>query len=460
VRAYAIPKYGGARQHHGARLVAAILALAFGCAHADAYSVNDAVAYALAHNPSLGAAREQASAADARARAAQSADRPRIDARYGVRRSDNPLDAFADKLNTRRVDPATDFGADALNHPGASTLHNAGIALEWPVYTGGRVAAGIEEARHNERAASLGYARRREVVAFETVAAYRRAQAATAAVSIADDAVRAAERHATTTARLAKQNRIVASDKLTAEVNLALIRSQRERTMTARLNALTQLKRAMGLPYDRAIEIERWDEAAFVAPPSDSLDAIESRALTQRRDIAAEKALFEAARSRVVSARARRKPEISVIASENWYDDSFGLSNNSYTVGATARFNLYDGGRDREETRAAQHGANEREQRLLALNQQVRQEVRDAYYALNDARARLDICADNAGKARRTVELVRARYGEGRTILIDLLQAERVLVETRTTKLSAMLDLAISDASLRLAEGAFALPGE
>jgi len=34
-----------------------------------------------------------------------------------VRRSDNPLDAFADKLNTRTVDPATDFTAQALNYP-------------------------------------------------------------------------------------------------------------------------------------------------------------------------------------------------------------------------------------------------------------------------------------------------------------------------------------------------------
>jgi outer membrane protein len=380
--------------------------------------------------------------------------------RYGVRRSDNPLDAFADKLNTRSVDPATDFSIDALNHPGASTLHNAGIALEWPVYSGGRVAAGINEAQHNERAAQLGYARGREVVAFETVTAYRRAQAAEAAVAIADDAVHAAERHAATTARLAAQNRIVPSDKLTAEVNLALIRASRERAATARLNALTRLKRVMGLPFDTAVEIAPWEEATLGAPPADTLESMESHAAAQRRDLAAERARFEAARARVVSARANGKPQVSVTASENWYDDTFGLGNNSYSIGAAARFNLYDGGRDREETLAAQHDANEREQRLLALERKVRQEVREAYYALNDARARLAICADNAGKAQRTVELVRTRYGEGRTILIDLLQAERALVETRTEKLSAALDLAVAAAQLKAAEGAFALSGK
>ena len=448
------------RGRRGARVFGAVLALLVARAEADAYSVDDAVAYALTHNPGLGAVREQANAADARARAAESARRPRVDARYGVRRSDNPLDAFADKLNTRSVDPATDFGVDALNHPGASTLQNAGVSLEWPVYTGGRVDAGIAEARHNERAATLGYARHREVVAFQTVSAYRRAQAAEAALTIADDAVRAAERHAATTARLAAQNRIVVSDKLTAEINLALIRSSRERAATAQLNAMTQLKRVMGAPFDAAVDVERWDEASFASSTTDPLEAIEHRALAQRRDVAAESALFEAARSRVTGAHARGKPEISVVASENWYDDSFGFSNNSYTVGAMARFNLYDGGRDREDILAAQHEANSREQRLVELNRQVRQEVRDAYRAFDSARARLDICADNAGKAQRTVDLVRTRYGEGRTILIDLLQAERALVETRTEKLTATLDLAVAAASLKLAEGAFALPGE
>lgn len=445
---------------YGARFVAAMLATAMARAGADAYSAADAIAYALAHNPSLGAAHERVGGADARARAAEGMRLPQVEARYLARRSDNPLDAFADKLNTRSVNPAADFGAGALNRPGFSTLHNAGIALEWPVYSGGRTEAGIREARHNRQAAASGYERLREVIAFEALAAYRRAQAAEAAVAIAAQAVRAAERHARTTAQLLAQKRTVLSDKLTAEVNLALVQAQRERAVSRRRIALAQLKRVMGLPLDATIEIGRWDEAAVAAPAPETLATIERRALERRRDMAAQKALIEAGRSRVSSARAAGKPQVSVFAAENWYDDSPGLANRSFTVGAAVRLNLYSGGRDRAEIRAAQHDANEREQELLALTQQVRQEVREAFYGLNEARARVAIAADNVGKAERTVELVRARYGEGRTILIDLLQAERVLVDARTEKLGAALDLAVVAASLELAGGALASASE
>ncbi len=64
-------------------------------------SLDEAIRHALSQNPELRVADRQAQAADARADAAKGAFLPQIDVRYLVRRSDNPLDAFADKLNTR-----------------------------------------------------------------------------------------------------------------------------------------------------------------------------------------------------------------------------------------------------------------------------------------------------------------------------------------------------------------------
>lgn len=426
-------------------------------ARAESLSPNAAVAYALVHNPDLRADGEQVAAAGERARAEESARLPQIDARYVARRSDNPLDVFADKLNTRSVNPGVDFSADALNHPSTNTLYNAGLVLEWPLYTGGRREAGIRAARENERATSLGHERLREVIAFQTLSAYRRAQATQAAVTLAEDAQRAARQHASTTARLLAQNRIVPSDKLSAEVYLSLVESQRERAVMRQLNALTQLKQVMGMPFDAALDLEPWDENT-PSPSVESLADLEARALDRRRDIAAAQSLFDAARSRVGVARAAGKPNVSLFAAENWYDDTFGLDNRSFSVGAALRLSLYSGGRDTAQISAAQHDANEREERLEALRQKVRQEVREAYYAFNEARARVNISADNANKAQRTVELVRARYGEGRTILIDLLQAERVLVEARAERLAAALDLALAGAALELAGGTLALP--
>src|SRR3970040_1058321 len=83
-------------------------------------SLDEAIRRALSQNLELRAADRQAQAADARADAARGAFLPQVGVRYMVRRSDNPLDAFADKINTRTADPATDFSAQALNYPSTS----------------------------------------------------------------------------------------------------------------------------------------------------------------------------------------------------------------------------------------------------------------------------------------------------------------------------------------------------
>jgi len=69
-------------------------------------SLDEAIRHALGQNPELRAADRQVQAADARTDAAKGAFLPQVGVRYMVRRSDNPLDAFADKLNTRSVTSA------------------------------------------------------------------------------------------------------------------------------------------------------------------------------------------------------------------------------------------------------------------------------------------------------------------------------------------------------------------
>jgi outer membrane protein TolC len=89
--------------------------------------------------------------------------------------------------------------------------------------------------------------------------------------------------------------------------------------------------------------------------------------------------------------------------------------------------------------------------RARALEQQIKQDVRQAYQRLQEAGKRYSIANRNIAKARRTVSLVNERYGQGRTILIDLLQAERALLETRNEALAAALKIKAADAELAYA---------
>jgi len=419
-------------------------------------SLDEAIRHALSQNPELRTADRQAQAADARASAAKGAFLPQIGVRYMVRRSDNPLDAFADKLNTRSVDPVTDFDAQALNYPGASTVHATQLSVELPIYTGGRLIAGMREASAYAEAARLGYERRQQATAYNTLHAYRAAQAAAYARTIANDAVEAARGHAETATRLAHQGRIVASDRLTAELNLAAAEGMREQAANRQRLAIEELRLVTGLSADAELILPPWEVPAALTLTT----ASEQRALATRKDLKADEALVRASRAKITAARAVFHPQIGVVAADSWYDGNAALDNKSQSIMGVVSLNIFNGGRDWHGLTAASLDTEQAELRLEGLQQAVRGEVRAATSRLTEATARRNITALSVDKARENVRLVKQRYGEGRTILIDLLMAERVLVEARNEALTAGLGQELSAAQMQLAEGSLPLPGE
>lgn len=424
-------------------------------ASAAPLTLDEAVQRALTHNPELRAADRQTQAAQARAQAAQVLFRPQVDLRYMARRSDNPLDAFADKLNTRSV-TAADLAPAAINEPGTSSVHVTQLSIELPLYTGGRLVAQKRAADDAAEAARLAYEHRRLTTVYNTIQAYRSAQAGARGMSIADDAVEAAREHAATTARLARQGRIAVSDRMTAELNLASVLSLREQAAHRQRLALDDLRRLLGLSADAELSLPPWEPTPVSASmnPSDSTQ----RGLTQRKDLQAQSILLNASRSKIGAARAAFQPQVSVIAADSWYADDVALDNKSQSIMGVVSMNLFNGGRDWHGLTAAQHETAESELRLEAMRESIRSEVHAAASRLMEADARRRIAAESVNKARETVRLVKQRYGEGRTILIDLLMSERVLVEARNEELTAALNQELSAAQLQLAEGSLALP--
>lgn len=426
-------------------------------APADTIGLKQAVNYALEHNPDLLAAREQVNASGARTRAAKGARLPSLGLSASARASDNPLDAFADKLNTRQV-TTSDFDPARLNHPGTSDLYLTQLALRLPVYTGGRLSASVQGAEKMEESSRLQYERAREITTFQTIRDYLKVQAAQEGLAIAEDAATAAQEHARTAEQLSREGRIVVSDKLTAEVNLAAVQSSRDQAATRLESARNRLKLVMGMPLDNDITLL---SAGFDATGDGaSLTELEACALANRKDLAAARALTQAAKARVQATRAAHKPNVDFIASSNWYDDRPGFDNHSASVMGVVSLDLYAGGQHQSEISAALAEDREIQWRVQALEQAAQNDVREAYDSLREAETRHATAAGNVERARENVRLVKQRYGQGRTILIDLLQAERAYTDARVEELTSRLNQDIGRASLQLADGTLALPPE
>jgi outer membrane protein TolC len=170
--------------------------------------------------------------------------------------------------------------------------------------------------------------------------------------------------------------------------------------------------------------------------------------------------MHQAAKARVLAARAVHKPSVDFIATHNRFDDNPGFDEHSSSVMGVVSLDLYAGGRHQGEIATALAEEREAQWRVQSLEQTMRHDVRDARENLREARARHANAADNAERAKENVRLVKQRYGQGRTLLIDLLQAERSYTDARSEELVSRVNLEVGQAALLLAEGALPLPAE
>ncbi|MHB1951190.1 MAG: TolC family protein [Acidiferrobacteraceae bacterium] len=426
----------------------ACLALAAPRLFAQTLDPAAAVTYALAHNPALRARRAEVTGAHAAVAAARARARPRLTAglSYGV--SDDPLAGLTDALETRAITGAR-LTPPALDNPGTQHLSTTRIALTFPLYAGGAISAGIRGAHERERASRDEFRRRREQVAARTLIAYYGVLAATQGERIARAAVRRAARHVRTTRHLLREGRIVRSDWLMARANLAAMQGLVSQATAALSAARSRLRLVMGLPARSRLALV----PAPLPPPPASARSLVRQALHRRPDLRAIVRQWRAAEAQWAVARAARRPEIGVRAANDWYGSAPGFANRSWSVMATLREPIYDGGAAtaHEDVARARARALAFERRALAAR--IRAEVRNALVLMQSASQRLSLATLRVTDARRAARLIRRRYGEGRTLLLDLLQSEESLTQARIERERARYALLRGSAMLALADG-------
>lgn len=432
-------------------LALAGLLLGSGSALAREITLNQAIQHAMQFSPVLQSSQAGLQASGEQEKTVKASRKPRLDITYDALYSDNPLAALGSKLNTRSV-TAEDFQPDNINNPGSFDSYKAGVSIEVPLYTGGRLTAEADEATANTESASLRHERTRATIAYEVSRAYLYAQAAAQAREIARGGTQAAKKHVNTTSQLLAEGRIVAADKLTAEVYHTSVSSAVEKANSQYNQALNALKQVMGMDLAEDIDVTDWNSSAALEALPD-VDEAERIAITNRTDLQASLAGIEAAEARMRKAKSSGLPQLSLVGLGDLYGTDPLTDEGSWAVMARARMNLYSGGANKTRLSAARYDKmrleSDRENQVAG----IRREVRDAYASSEEGEQRVKLASNNLKTAQQAVKLVNKRYGEGRTILIDLLQSEQALLNSRSEWLNASLRQRESQLDIKHAMG-------
>ena len=398
----------------------ALLALALAALPlpAAAVTLDEAITAALRHAPDIAAADAEAGAAKARL---DQAEAGRL-----------PTAAISGTYGFGRLDPKDFFGLGAENvRPRA-----AQATIEQPLFTGGRVSAGIAGAKAGLAASEAGRIDTRSRIVANVARAY--------------GDVLAAERLAALHARLVDETteierqaklRFKAGESPSTDVSQAAARLAEARAGLARAEGMTvsaaaRFRNLTGL--DAAGLEPLPGNPPLPATLEEAMDAAKARSPM----LAQAEAGLRAAEARARGARAQRLPTVGAFAEAGTVRDQFfpDYRADSATVGVRARWELFSGGRVSAKISEATSEVRAAEARKRAAEMQIEEAVIAAFQEVRTARLVESAAEDQAEAAEQALASVRHETRVGMKPQLDLLDAEREALGAGAAAVGARTD--------------------
>jgi outer membrane protein TolC len=402
-----------------------ILLSAVGSQAAGPFTLKEAVELGLSQNHGLKATAAATGAAAEEIGMARGHLLPKIKFEERYMRTDNPTFVFSSKLGQERF-TAEDFAIDSLNNPEAINDFQTSISIEQPILAR-KARVGLSMAEEEYSASRDDLTRGREKTAFNILNAFISVntadgfkQAAEAGVADNKEHLRIAEARHTGGLGLF-------SDVLRARTGLL----EAEQRLVSAQKGLTLSRRSLGL----LLGID--DEAEITASGFDMPLLSVSHYLSsaqERGDLKSMKKRRENAKNAVSLATSDYYPIVGVGGSYfmNDHEKPFGSEGESWQVSAFLRWNIFDSSRSHEAARA-RFKYVEAGERFEGMKQSISFSVHQAYLNVEEAKKNAELAEAALKSAEEGERLVRLRFENSLSPLVDLLDAEASLSGARAS---------------------------
>lgn len=421
-----------------AALAAALTWAAAQAAEPEALSLPRAIEEALARNPSqvsrgleIGRAAEEVDIARARRL-------PSVDLRSSATYYGNPT----------LVVPIREIG---VFPPLDRTIYDVGVALQVPIYAGGRLRQQIILAGIGREIAVENARRGRQALIFNVSSVYFKILHLAELERVYAARIASLEAQEERVRLLMKVGKAPRLDLLKTQVLLTRARDDRLNVRHSREEAYTLLYSLLGRDRPR-------DEARLIgytagAEPSWTLEELKEVAQLSHPALRIAADELAASEAEIRIARAATRPEVSLVGAYRERAGSDADFIDDWSIGVQLSLPLYDAGANRSRIDQAVLARVQAEQAVEQTRLEVDRQVEDAWNRRREALSRLDVTEGAVKEAREALEIERLRYEQGVGLITDLLEAESSLLTAQADRLQAEFDLIVARIEVLRASG-------
>lgn len=312
----------------------------------------------------------------------------------------------------------------------------------------------IERARSSSeqvKAVHFSYKNARELVVLVVASSYMLAVADKARVTSALAQRDTAKALYQQTSDQKKAGVAAAVDVLRSEVEL---QAREQELIVARNNLAKQkllLARVIGLPMGQAFELT--SKVAYRPLTTVGLNGALNDAYTHRPDYQGAIAQLRAAELERKAVAAERYPSISLQADYGDIGVNPAHSHGTVNAAAVLRIPIFEGGKIHGDALRAQAALKQAHERLSNLRARIDQDVRDSFFDLQAAGARVSVDKNAVELANQTLQQARDRFASGVTDNIEVIQAQESVAAAEDSYITSLYSYNIAKISLAKAIG-------
>jgi outer membrane protein TolC len=308
-----------------------------------------------------------------------------------------------------------------------------------------------KSARESQRAAQLSMLDARDLVVQATANGY---------LQIIADASRVEAIRSQVETSQALYDRAVDQQNAGTAAGIDVLRSQvelkqQQQRLLAQRNQFEKdkltLGRVIGLPPGQDFNIS--ETAPFAPLSAMTQDQALQTAIQQRPDFKSYQARVRAAEEAVKAARGERYPTADVTADYGDVGPTLGSSHGTFSFVASAKINVFDGGRIAGDVIQAKAALKQRQDELADLGGQIEYQVRSAFLDIGSAADQVAVARDNLDLANQTLVQARDRFSAGVTDNIEVVQAQESVAAANDTLISALFAHNVAKVGLARALG-------
>ncbi|MFZ1625193.1 MAG: TolC family protein [Gammaproteobacteria bacterium] len=411
----------------------------------QAETLADAWRVALERNNALAAVRSQVDAAQADASAARAERWPKLSV-------DGSYQRFGDA-------PAFSFpvgGQNFLSPPlvDDNDFYSARARIELPIFTAGRISAGIESAELGARAADSASDSAVQDLKLAVASAYIDVLRAQRSLSAREAQVASLRSLVNDVTVMVEQEAVAKNDLLAAQLTLADAEQDRLHASNRLSLARAQYNRLLGEPLDRIPELAELHAAPSGTVEADStLNALVTAAIGQRSDLASLDARTRSLDERARSARAAGWPQVTVMADYQYLENQVLDREDFSLIGVGFNWTVFDGGRIRNQAESFASAGRAAGRSRDDLRSHIELEVRQAWLDREEANARVAVTREAVVQAEENLRVARELYSVGLTTNTVVLDAEALRLKATSNADNAGLDAVLSEIRLERATG-------